>query len=182
MRGRVPSSHVALLRAINVGGNNLIRMTALRAVIGNLGFRDVSTYIASGNVIFSGSGSGKALETKIEAELSRAFRYDSRVVVRSFPQMRQVIGEAPKGWPRPEYRCNVIFLKSSLSPKTALAAMPPKPGVDDVSHGPGVLYVATRMDRRTRSGLSKFMGTPPYKLTTIRTYGTCSKILELMEA
>ena len=45
--------YVALLRGINVGGKNLIRMPALKAAFEAAGFEDVSTYIQSGNVLFS---------------------------------------------------------------------------------------------------------------------------------
>jgi uncharacterized protein (DUF1697 family) len=50
--------YVALLRGINVGGNNLIKMTALKACFEEQGFDDVATFIASGNVLFTASAAG----------------------------------------------------------------------------------------------------------------------------
>src|SRR5438552_14543588 len=62
--------YVALLRGINVGGNNLIKMGALKACFEKQGFGDVATYIASGNVLFSESAAGAAkLAAGIEAAL-----------------------------------------------------------------------------------------------------------------
>ena len=46
-------THVALLRGINLGGRNRVAMADLRAVVGELGHTDVSTYIQSGNVLFT---------------------------------------------------------------------------------------------------------------------------------
>ena len=63
--------YVALLRGINVGGKNLIRMPALKAAFEAAGFEDVSTYIQSGNVLFSSpSRSAKRLTEEIEALLA----------------------------------------------------------------------------------------------------------------
>lgn len=53
--------YVALLRGINVGGNNLIKMTALKACMEALGFEAVATYIASGNVLFGAPNTTTAL-------------------------------------------------------------------------------------------------------------------------
>ena len=65
--------YVALLRGINVGGKTLIKMADLRACFEQLGFDDVSTYIASGNVLFETGGDGEAgSPTTIEAAIERA--------------------------------------------------------------------------------------------------------------
>ena len=53
--------YVALLRGINVGGNNLIKMVALKACFEAQGFRDVVTYLQSGNVVFTGGGPAASL-------------------------------------------------------------------------------------------------------------------------
>jgi uncharacterized protein (DUF1697 family) len=78
------TKYVTLLRGINVGGKNLIKMSELKACFETLGFEDVSTYIQSGNVLFSTTRSGQAkLTSLVEEALSKAFNYQSRVVVRS---------------------------------------------------------------------------------------------------
>ena len=66
------TSYVALLRGINVGGSNLIRMVALKACFEAKGFRDVATYIQSGNVLFTASrGNQATLTGRIEKALSK---------------------------------------------------------------------------------------------------------------
>src|SRR5688500_14506525 len=67
--------HVALLRAINVGGTGKLPMSDLRALCEGAGFEDVATYIQSGNVVFT-SRSGKAevqrrLEAALEAKVGK---------------------------------------------------------------------------------------------------------------
>src|SRR5205814_3611258 len=73
--------YVAFLRAINVGGH-IVKMDDLRRQFEKLGFTDVQTFIASGNVIFtSPSKDGKALERRIEERLEKAIRYEVRTCV-----------------------------------------------------------------------------------------------------
>ena len=91
--------YVALLRGINVGGRNVIRMADLRSAFEAEGFRDVVTYIQSGNVIFRGTGSTPgALTIQIEEMLASAFGYQARVVLRSRRQMEAVVAGAPAGF------------------------------------------------------------------------------------
>ena len=71
--------YIALLRGINVGGNNIIKMTDLKVVFEEIGFTAVSTYIQSGNVLFSTQEQNKqTIEAKIEEHLSKRFDYKSR--------------------------------------------------------------------------------------------------------
>ena len=75
--------HVAFLRAINVGGH-VVRMEHLRERFQALGFSNVETFIASGNVIFETSVSDtKALEKKIESHLHTSLGYEVRTFIRS---------------------------------------------------------------------------------------------------
>jgi uncharacterized protein (DUF1697 family) len=75
------ATYVALLRGINVGGKNLIKMPALKAAFEADGFEYVTTYIQSGNVLFSSSGDRSAeLTRRIEKMLAEAFDYVPTVV------------------------------------------------------------------------------------------------------
>ena len=92
VRGSADMTWLALLRGINVGGRNVIRMAELRNCFEAEGFRDVVTYIQSGNVIFRSASSGPgALTARIEGMLAAAFDYRAKVTVRSREQMRAVI-------------------------------------------------------------------------------------------
>ena len=131
MQTTILARYVALLRGINVGGNNLIGMPALKACFEAQGFGQVATYIQSGNVLFTTGGLGQlGLTRRIEAALSQAFAYRSRVVVRSREQMKAIVAGAPKGFgDRPTaYRYDVIFLKEPLSAEEAMASVSANPG------------------------------------------------------
>jgi uncharacterized protein (DUF1697 family) len=176
--------HVALLRGINVGGSNLIRMPALKSCFEAQGFRDVATYIQSGNVLFASDRSNqRALTDQIERALSKTFGYQCRVVVRSFEQMKATVEEAPNGFGRrpAAYRYDVIFLKSPLTADEAMTSITARPGVDRVFAGDGVLYFSRLIDKAAQSHLSRVVGTPAYQNMTIRNWNTTGKLLELMK-
>lgn len=176
--------YVALLRGINVGGNNLIKMAALKACFEKQGFGEVATYIASGNVLFSASASGAAkLALGIEAALAAAFNYRASVVLRSEKELRVIIARAPAGFgtePQ-EYRYDVIFLKAPLTAAAAIEDIPTRPDVDEAHVGPGVLYFSRLIARATSSRLGKIVAMPMYKNMTIRNWNTTTKLLQLLD-
>jgi uncharacterized protein (DUF1697 family) len=175
---------VALLRGINVGGNNLIRMPALKACFEAQGLRDVATYIQSGNVLFTaGRSSQVRLTRRLEDALSKTFAYQSRLVVRSFEQMTATVDGAPKGFGASPAarRYDVIFLKEPLTADEAMNAVKVNPAVDRVCAGDGVLYFSRLISKAAESHLSRIVGTPAYQNMTIRNWNTTRKVLELME-
>ena len=179
------NQYVALLRGINVGGKNIIKMTDLKACFESLGFKDVRTYIQSGNVLFRAAGSDQANLTKrIENALSKAFNYESRVVVRSQKQMKAIVAKAPKGFGSDQatYRYDVIFLKDPLTAAKAMKSVLTKEGVDEAYAGKGVLYFSRLISKATQSHLTRIIGMPVYQSMTIRNWNTTTKLLTLMEA
>ncbi|MEZ0235295.1 MAG: DUF1697 domain-containing protein [Actinomycetota bacterium] len=178
--------YVALLRGINVGGNNLIRMPALAACFTDNGFDDVVTYIQSGNVVFKAAREPRAeLVARIERMLSTTFdHYEASVVVRSASQMRSIVAGAPAGFgdEPSRFRYDVIFLKPALTAAAALRDVPTKEGVDAVTAGSSVLYFSRLSGRATQSRLSRVASMPIYQLMTIRNWNTTTKLATLLEA
>lgn len=108
--------YVALLRAINVGGHT-VTMAQLRALFEELGFANVSTYIASGNVIFeSAEAADEALEAQIERHLQQALGYEVTTFVRSVAELAAIAAYAPfPPTDQPVHGLYVSFLKAPLS-------------------------------------------------------------------
>ena len=177
-------TYVALLRGINVGGKNLIRMPALKAAFEEIGFEDVATYIQSGNVLFAAAGTGAAeLTRRIEAMLAEAFDYVPTVVVRNRKQMGAIVDGAPKGFGAApaSFRYDVIFLKEPLTAKTALKSVPTKPRVDEAHAGPGALYFSRLTAKATQSRLNRIISSPIYPSVTIRNWNTTTKLRSMMD-
>ena len=74
------NTYVVLLRGINVGGKNKVPMAALRGCLEELGFSDVSTYIASGNVVLRSKKGAKAVRAQVEKVLPERFDLDDELV------------------------------------------------------------------------------------------------------
>jgi uncharacterized protein (DUF1697 family) len=179
------SRYLALLRGINVGGKNLIKMTDLKACFEEHGFEDVVTYIQSGNVVFGSTGASLAeLTERIEGMLTGSFDYRASVVLRSRRQLRSIVDRAPEGFgAEPDrYRYDVIFLKQPLTAAAALKGVPTKEGVDRAAAGPGVLYFSRMTSKATQSRLSRIVSMPIYQDMTIRNWNTTTKLLQLMNA
>ena len=175
---------VALLRGINVGGRNLIKMPALKACFEANGFEDVATYIQSGNVLFASPETRTAARTQqIETMLAETFGYQATVVVRNHKQMRAVVEHAPKGFGTEltRYRYDVIFLKEPLTAKAAMKSVPTKPGVDESHAGTGVLYFSRLIAKATQSRLNKIISSPIYPSVTIRNWNTTTKLVWMMD-
>lgn len=181
---RPHETYLALLRGINVGGKNVIKMADLRACFENEGFLAVASYIQSGNVIFRASSRSSAVLTaQIEEMLAAAFNYKASVVLRSARQIRTVVDSAPDGFGRrpDEYKYDVIFLKEPLTAREAIASVSTKPGVDEAHLGNGVLYFSRLISKASQSRLSRLVSLPVYQSMTIRNWNTTAKLAQMME-
>jgi uncharacterized protein (DUF1697 family) len=177
--------YLALLRGINVGGKNKVPMASLKKRLEASGFSNVSTYIASGNVILESAKSADEIKARIEKTLPESFKLDDeiiKVLVLTNDQLQAVIDNKPEGFgEQPEkYHSDVIFLMG-INSASVITLFNPRKGVDKIWPGDGVVYSQRLSSQRTKSRLSKIMATPAYKSMTIRNYNTVSKLLELMQ-
>ena len=177
--------YVALLRGINVGGNNLIKMTALKACFEKQGFADVVTYIQSGNVLFSARASGAAkLAVGIEAALAAAFNYQASIVLRSEKEMRAIIARAPGGL---RHAAGQVPLRRHLPEGAADRGGGPQGRADEARRRPGArghrgpLLLAPDQQGDV-SRLGKVVAMPMYKSMTIRNWNTTTKLLQMLDA
>lgn len=87
---------VCLLRGVNVGGNNKIKMDALRSICESLELNNPQTYIQSGNVVFTAPGKDlPALAGRIESGIEKSCGFRPDVVLRTLAQMRAVVAQNP---------------------------------------------------------------------------------------
>lgn len=119
---------MAFLRAINVGGH-VVKMARLRELFGALGFLEVATVIASGNVLFSARSADRAsLERKIERQLQGALGYEVATFLRAPEELADVAAYEPFPGQAPApgvQALSVMFLKAPLaaSARNALLAL-----------------------------------------------------------
>lgn len=178
------NQYLVLLRGINVGGKNIIKMTDLKASFEEMGFSQVATYIQSGNVLFRSEEKDKAaLTAKTEKGLSRRFNFEAKVVMVTHKELADIVRDAPDGFGKEEkkFRYDVIFLKEPLTPKEAMKSVRVREGVDAAHAGKQALYFSRLISRASQSYLTKIIGMPVYQNMTIRNWNTTTKLLRLME-
>lgn len=190
--------YVALLRGINVGGNNKVDMKRLKLAFEQAGMRQVITYINSGNIVFSwgaedGVSSGdlsreQEQERKhklagiLEDVILREFNLPIRVVIRSLEDIRGVIRHLPETWTNDDtMRSDVLFLWAEADAPEVLDELKFKPEIDRVLYAPGAVLWSVDRANATRSGMQKLIGTRLYGLMTVRNVNTTRKIHQLME-
>jgi uncharacterized protein (DUF1697 family) len=88
-------SLIALLRAVNVGGTGKLPMSELKAMCEELGFSEVRTYIASGNVVFASRKSEAAVKAALEKRLETYAGKPVGVLVRTADEMAKVLADNP---------------------------------------------------------------------------------------
>lgn len=174
-----------LIRGINVGGKNIIPMADLRKCLEGQGFSKVTTLIASGNVILQSDKPADEVQTQIEKILPENFKLDDgfiKVLVLTRRQLQAVIDNKPEGFgEQPEkYHSDAVFLMG-IDSAQAVAVFDPREGVDAIWPGDGVIYSQRLSSQRTKSRLSKIVGTPAYKSMTIRSWNTITKLLDILE-
>jgi uncharacterized protein (DUF1697 family) len=86
---------IALLRGINVGGHNKVPMAALRDLCDGLGWKEVETFIQSGNVVFEAAGTPAKLEAAVEEALGKRFGFRPAAIIRSSASWSKLLDANP---------------------------------------------------------------------------------------
>ena len=146
--------YIAFLRAINVGGHNVVKMDFLRRLFESLGFSKVETFIASGNVVFeTTSKNAQALERKIENTLREALGYEVATFIRTGAELAAVASYEPFSQSDLDGAAalNIAFLADGLDDESSQKLMTLRTDVDDFRiHGREVYWLC-----RKRQGGSK---------------------------
>ncbi|MBP7775200.1 MAG: DUF1697 domain-containing protein [Candidatus Saccharimonadales bacterium] len=170
--------YVALLRGINVGGNRKVPMAELRHVFENRGFADVSTYINSGNVIFSAGIVPRV--TDIERAIAKHFGFAVETLVISQAKLASVAKAIPDEWTNDtEQKSDVVFLFPDIDKPDILSTVGYNPAVESMIYLPGVIITNISRNNQPKSSLLKLVGTPLYQRMTIRNVNTVRKLAEL---
>ncbi|MGG3467673.1 DUF1697 domain-containing protein [Neobacillus pocheonensis] len=87
--------YIALLRGINVGGHNKIKMADLKSLLEDMGLHKVKTYIQSGNVLFESSETVESLSRQLEEEIQKTFGFPVPVILRTASEYERIIQDCP---------------------------------------------------------------------------------------
>lgn len=175
--------YVALLRGINVGGNNKIDMKQLKAAFEQAGMKDVVTYINTGNIIFTDQEHAKnELSAILEKAILEHFGLTIKVLIRSMDDYREMMQSLPESWLNDQtMKSDVLFLWDDIDDEAVLDMLPFRPEYDRVIYAPGAILWSVDRENVTKSGMHKIIGTKIYYSVTVRNVNTTRKIFDLMQ-
>ncbi len=176
-------TYIALLRGINVSGQKLIKMEALRKMFEDMAFKNVRTYIQSGNVIFEAAKTkNESLAAKIEKQLNKIFGFDVKVVIRTTAELGEIIKNYPFGKVKDPENCKVYvtFLESEPD-KNKAKELTSLSSDDEIFIIKGInLYLMCRKKSFSDSLMSKNIVEKTLKIkVTTRNWNTVNKLLTL---
>ncbi|UUZ86292.1 DUF1697 domain-containing protein [Paenibacillus sp. P26] len=176
--------YTALLRGINVGGNNKVDMKILKKSFELAGMKNVVTYINSGNIIFTTSGHSKHdIAQILEEAILNTFGLQIKVLVLSLEDMKKVMSSLPESWTNDDkMRSDILFLWEDINDESVLDKLRFKPEIETVKYAPGAILWAIDKINVTKGSMTKLIGTKLYQQMTIRNVNTTRKIYELMLA
>ena len=175
--------YIALLRGINVGGKNKISMLELKAVFEDNGYRDVVTYINSGNVVFSSCNGEEKLRKECEAAIADRFKLNILVTIISADDLSAALKNAPAWWDKDiQSKHNAIFV---IPPATATEIIEQvgsaKPEYEQIGYYGQVIFWSAPIETFSRTRWTKIVGNSAYNSVTIRNANTTKKLLQLLE-
>ena len=176
------TKYIALLRGVNVGGNNIVKMADLKDAFERQGFQNVVTYINSGNVLFDSELDGAAVKSDCERLLESSFGLKIPVGIISAAELRGALAHAPDWWNSdPKSRHNAIFV---IPPMTAEAVCTQvgdiKPEYEKAAYHGKVIFWSAPLATFSHTRWSKVVQSKEaYNAITIRNANTALKLAEL---
>ena len=174
-------TYIALFRGINVGGNNILPMKELVAVLKSLGLQNVKTYIRSGNAAFRSKASdAKPLADKIAAAIKLSHGFEPKILLLDADTLARAIRSNP--YPEAEVEPNTLYLNflSSVPPSPDLKALEKTKAENERFHLAGDVFYLHAPDGIGRSRLFARMERLLGVLATSRNWRTLCKLKEMV--
>jgi uncharacterized protein (DUF1697 family) len=176
---------IALFRGINVGGHKKVKMDVLKKLHESLGFRDVRTYVQSGNVVFKSESADPAgIARRIESEFERAHGFPAKVILRTSGELREVVRKNPlQSQEGKEAKfLHVVFLAGRPENAATKEFLNNYHGPEELNAVGKELYIyytnGAGRSKLTNALIEKKLKVPG----TARNWNTVTKLLELAEA
>jgi uncharacterized protein (DUF1697 family) len=174
---------IVLLRGINVGGNNIIKMADLRKLLEGLGYQNVKTYIQSGNVVLqSDAASAVDVSSQIEAAIEDRFGFRPRIYVMGLDDFEAIHEANPyrnEGEQNPKSVHYFLLMESEKAPAKNLPSLEELKAEDESYFQTDRCFYLHAPNGIGRSKLADKVDRSLGKSTTARNYKTVLKLLEM---
>jgi uncharacterized protein (DUF1697 family) len=177
--------YIALLRGINVGGNNKVSMADLKTALAGAGMSNVRTYINSGNVLFESDEKDTIkLTQQCENAIQARFGFPVGCVVLSGVSFKSIVDTAPEWWGsgREHMRSDALFVLRHGTAEAVVEAVGEVNNEYEWIHaGDHVVYWTIDMRKYTKARLPKIIGTDVYRTVSLRSSTTTRKLYALLD-
>ena len=172
--------YIALLRGINVGGQNKIAMTELKAAFEKQGFQKVATYINSGNIIFESGLSEPKVKTVCEALIEKTFGLKIIVCIITAAELAEALSHAPEWWNKTaDAKNNAVFVIPPFTAEEICAEInDTKPEYEKISYYGKVIFWTAPLATFSKTRLTKIVHKKEYNGITVRNANTTLKLSE----
>ena len=174
--------YVLLLRGINVGGKNKVAMSDLKDMISKLGYKNVITYINSGNIIFDANDNKEIVRVKI-SHMLETFPFSINKVILTQEEYLDEISNLPEWWSEELFRRDVLFYSDEVDYSVMKERIKMMPLNDEMVHfGKRAVFWGKCNEKNylSTSYHKLLMKESFYKSITIRNAKTFEKIIELL--
>jgi uncharacterized protein (DUF1697 family) len=175
-------THLALLRGINVGGNNMLPMRDLAKMFDAAGCTNVRTYIQSGNVIFDAPAGAPGIADKITGNIEKRFGFRIPMILRTSRQLLKTIRDNPFLATVQDQRALYVYFLAHSPEARAVAALYPGRSAPDAFHVLGAEIYLHLPNGMGRSKLTNaYFDSKLSTICTARNWATVLKLSEMME-
>lgn len=175
--------YIALLRGINISEKNKIAMSELKKEFINLGYKEVTTYLNSGNVIFKSDINDKnAIKNNIQLMIKNKFDFDIPTYVITSQELEELIDHSPEWWGKDnkEVYDNIIFIITPTTYKEVFDTIGSPNEYEKIQEYKNNIFWSFNLKNYRKSNWwSKTASTEISNSITIRTANTMKKILEI---
>jgi len=166
--------YLALLRGVNVGGANILPMKDLANLFTEAGYKNVATFIQSGNVVFDGNA--KAAEV-VGSKIESAFGFKTTIILRSLPEMQKIAASNP--YTGVEHS-HVVFLASEPVPAQIAQLDPNRSAPDQFTVLGREIYLHTPNGMGRTKLTNAWFDSKLKTVSTVRNWRTVLKLLAMM--
>lgn len=175
--------YIVLLRGVNISGKNKVSMSELKSEVESIGYKDVSTYLNSGNLILNTDKDRSVIISEIKSLLSSKFNIDTQVVIVSLSELESILSKSPSWWGTSDKNVydNIIFLTEGTTTKEVIDVIgEPTENIDKILPLDNAIFWSFDLKNyRKSSWWIKTASTSIKDKITIRTGNTMKKVFEL---
>ena len=173
--------YLVLIRGINAGSKNAIKMEKLKKIFENMKFSNVETFIQTGNVFIKDYNNDKQkLSKKIEKNLSIEMKNEIKIKVLNINELNNIIKNVPEGFGgnNDKFKYDIMFLIEPLTTKEIMKELIILENEDEIYEGKNVFYIKRSSKKLTGSYISQIAN--KWSNITVRNLKITTELYELL--